>query len=130
MTPAAKTNLDALVQKTLAVQPRADPGAVEDVDSGRLDQPCPDAAQYIFAAALLQNDIGDAAIMQQLTQQQARGAGADDRDLRAHCSVTGGLAGGMAAFGDQHRALENITTVLCRLKPPITIIMIALWAAH
>lgn len=45
--------------------------------------------------------------MQQLTPQQARGARADDRDLRARCSVIRSPAAGMAAFLDQHFALDT-----------------------
>ena len=42
-----------------------------------------DAAEHVFGAAPLEDHVVDAGLVQQRAEQQARGAGADDRDLGA-----------------------------------------------
>jgi hypothetical protein len=84
LPPSAKADRDAVMHETLAMEPFADAGAVEQTDRPVLDQAGADAAQHIFAAALLENDVGDAVDLKQLPEEQAGRAGADDRDLGSH----------------------------------------------
>src|SRR5271166_3767155 len=86
LPPSAKADLDAVMNETLAMKPVADAGAVEQTDRPVLDQAGANTAQHIFAAALLENDVGDAVDLKQLPEEQAGRAGADDRDLGAHVS--------------------------------------------
>ena len=84
-TPAAKADLDILMDKALAAKPgAADTGAVEEIDRSLLDYAGADAAQYVFAASPFDDDVGDAPIVQELPEQQAGRARADNRELGAH----------------------------------------------
>ena len=66
------------------MQPRTEPGFVEQIDRALLEHAGPHPRQHMLAVGAFENDIVDADAGQQLPEQQAGRAGADDRDLRAH----------------------------------------------
>ncbi len=84
MPLVAKAQLDAMVDQALLVHPGADACLVEQVLRDLLDDAGAYAAEHVVLAALLDDDGVDAGLVQQLAEQQARRAGADDRDLRTH----------------------------------------------
>jgi hypothetical protein len=45
---------------------------------------CPDTAQYIFTGAALDDDVGDACVMQELAEQKAGRPGTDNCNLGTH----------------------------------------------
>jgi hypothetical protein len=59
-------------------------GAVEEIDGPPLDHAGTDATQHVLAAALLECDVGNAVLVQELAEEQARRAGPDDRYLGPH----------------------------------------------
>ena len=71
----------------------SDTGFVEQVDADLLKHPCANAREHILAGLALQNHGVNAGLVQQLTEQQARGAGTDDgeadfpalQSLLVHC---------------------------------------------
>src|SRR5689334_15748231 len=83
MAGVAERQLDAVVEKPFATHARAYAGLVEQVGRRLLEHAGSDAAQYVLAAASFQDDVVNAGAMQQLTEQQSRRPGADDRDLRS-----------------------------------------------
>ena len=80
----AEQELDAVVHQPLAVHPLAHAGLVEQVDADLLEDAGADAAEHVLAAHPLDDDVVDPGVVQQLAEQQARGTGADDGDLRPH----------------------------------------------
>ena len=81
---AVDADLDAVVHQAFAVHARADAGLVEQIHRALLDDAGADAAEHIVAGLPLQDDVVDAGAVQQLPEQQAGRAGADDGDLGAH----------------------------------------------
>jgi len=65
---------------------RAHARLVEQVDADLLEHPGADAREHVVAAALLEDDVVDARLVQQGAQDEARGAGADDCNLGPHDS--------------------------------------------
>ncbi len=98
MTRAVEADLDAVVDQPLGMHALADAGLVQEVGHALLDDACPDAAQHIIAAALLQDDVVDALAVEKLAQEQARRARADDPDLGAHGVRS---LGGLSSVVDQ-----------------------------
>ena len=82
LDPAAEGELHAVVDQALAVQARADAGGVEQLHGAALEQPGTDPRLDVVAGPALEHDGVDAMAVQQLREQQARGARADDGDLR------------------------------------------------
>ena len=72
------------VHQPLGVQARAHAGFVEHRDGALFENAGANAAEHVLGRALLENDVVDAGALQQLPEQQAGGAGADDGDLGAH----------------------------------------------
>ena len=78
---AAPEHLEAAVHQPLAVHARADADLVQQIDADLLEHAGADAAEHVRARLALEDHGVDAGLGQQLAEQQARGAGADDRDL-------------------------------------------------
>ena len=85
---ASETQLHAIVRQAFGVQALGDAGGLQQVDGGLLQHAGADAAEHVARAALLDHDVGDARLRQQLAEQQARGAGADDGNLGFHGVVS------------------------------------------
>ncbi len=83
MPRTAERQFDAVVEQAFTAHASPDAGFVQKVDCCLLEHPGANPAQDIFAAATFQDDIVDAGLVQQLSEQQARGARADDRNLGA-----------------------------------------------
>ena len=83
MPRSAERQLDPVVQQSFAMHARAEARLVEQVDRRLLEHAGADAAEHVFAAAALEDDVVDAGVVQQLAEEQARGTCADDRDLGA-----------------------------------------------
>jgi hypothetical protein len=79
--PAVDAQLDAAVDQPLAVQALADLRLVEQVHRPPLEHAGSDTALDVGAAASFQDDGLDAGQVQDLGEQQPRGAGAHDPDL-------------------------------------------------
>jgi len=81
---AIEAHVEAVVRQALGVHALADASLVEQVDADLLQHTGADAREHVVAAALLEDDVVDARLVQQGAQDQARGSGADDRDLGTH----------------------------------------------
>lgn len=67
---------------------RADTRLVEQIDSYLFDDASADAAKNIFGGLPLKNDVIDAMLVEELTEQQSRRAGAYDSDLCSHVFIS------------------------------------------
>ena len=83
---AFDADLRPVMHEALAVHAGADAGLVDQIDRDLLDHAGADAAQHVLAGVPLEDDVVDAVLVEQLAEQQAGRAGADDRDLRSHVS--------------------------------------------
>jgi len=81
MHAAIECHFETVVHHAFALQALADSGFDEQVDRALLEQAGPDTRLDILARALLHDYGIDTVAMQQLRQQQAGWAGADDGDL-------------------------------------------------
>jgi hypothetical protein len=77
------------IHQTRAVEARADAGKIDKIDSADRDQSGANTAQQMFLGPVPEDHLGDTVIVQQLAQQQALRAGADDRNLRLHRPIFG-----------------------------------------
>jgi hypothetical protein len=77
----AEHQLDAVVHRAPVVHARAHAGLVQQVHRDLLQDAGADAAQHIVATLALQDHVVDAGLVQQLAEQQAGRACADDGDL-------------------------------------------------
>ena len=97
---ALEADLDALVHQTLALQAVAHAGAHEQIDRAVLEHAGSDTLLDVLARSTLEDDGFDPLLGQQVRQHQARGAGADDANLRTHrrppCS--GSVAGSVQCW--------------------------------
>jgi hypothetical protein len=82
MTLAVELELDAVVDDSLALHPLAHPRLGEQVGGSLLEDAGADPRLYILAGAALDHHRVDALEVQEVRERQARGAGADDPDLR------------------------------------------------
>ncbi|MBA7659170.1 hypothetical protein ES703_67143 [subsurface metagenome] len=80
---AAEGQLQAVMHQPLAVSARTSADLVEQTHGAFLEQAGADAAEHIVAGLPLQDHIVDAVEVQQLPEQQAGRAGADDGHLGA-----------------------------------------------
>ena len=87
MALAAKQQFDAVVRQAFGAHARIGLGLGQQIHRDLFEHPGADAAQHIVGAALLQDDVVDSCFMQQLSQKQACGAGADDCHLCTHLSL-------------------------------------------
>jgi hypothetical protein len=85
---AAEHQLDGVVDDAVAVHAVAHARLVHQVHGHLLQDAGADAAQHVVAGLPLQDDVVDAGLVQQLAEQEAGGAGADDGDLGAHGCVS------------------------------------------
>src|SRR5262245_42913940 len=76
-------DLRSVVNQSIAVQAVADAGLLQELHRSLLDQTGANPFQHVVRRMPFENDIVDAMAVQKLPEQQARRAGADDRDLRA-----------------------------------------------
>ena len=72
------------MDQAFAMQPRGGTGAFEHLDRTLFENAGTDAAFDMGAAALFEDDVFDSGPIEKLRQQEARGPGADDDDLRSH----------------------------------------------
>ena len=86
MAHAVDANLHAFVHEPVGMHTRADARLVKQIDGDLFDNAGADAVKDVFAGLPLDDDVIDAVFMEKLTEQQARGAGTDDRDLGSHVS--------------------------------------------
>ena len=86
MERAAESEREAVMDETFVIQAFADAGLVQEVDHALFEHASTDARQHIVGAAPFEDDVVDAGARQELPKQQSRGPGADDGDLRPHCS--------------------------------------------
>ena len=93
MARASEDKFDAVVDDAFFLHASADARLVQHVHRGLLQNARADAAQDVAAALALDDHIGDAGLVQQLTEQQPGGARADDGDLGSHgwCLLKCGL---------------------------------------
>ncbi|MCY1556863.1 hypothetical protein D9M68_936600 [compost metagenome] len=87
---AGKHQLDAVVHRAFGLHALAHAGLGQQVHRDLLQDAGADAAQHIVAALALDDDVVDAGLVQQLAEQQAGRAGADDGDLGSHVLSPGG----------------------------------------
>lgn len=76
--------LDAIVRQALGVRARAHAGLVQQVHADLLQHPGADAAEHVLGVALFNDDGIDAGLVEQLAEQKAGGACANDGNLGTH----------------------------------------------
>jgi len=92
MARAAEGKLEAVMDQPLAMQARGDADLVQEIDGALFEHAGANARQHIVAIHAFENDGVDAMTVQQLAEQQAGRASADDGDLSAQKPVRpGGL---------------------------------------
>ena len=96
-----KQHVKAAVHQAVAVHARAHTGLIEQVHGGLLQHPGADAAQHIVRRLALHNHRVDAGLVQELPQQQACRARADDGHLG-----TKGMGHGLSLEG-VHQVQRN-----------------------
>src|SRR5579883_176876 len=80
-------DLHALVHKAVLVHARADAGLVEQINGGLLDDAGADSPLNVFCGLPFEDDVVDAVLVQELSEQQSRRARSDNHDLCAHALV-------------------------------------------
>ena len=83
MAHAVDANLHAFVHEPVGMHARADARLVKQIDRDLLDDAGANAAEHVFAGLPFENDIVDAMLVQELTEQESRRAGSDNGDLGA-----------------------------------------------
>ena len=83
MACAVDTNLHTFMHEPVRVHAGADARFVKKIDRDLLDNAGANAAKHVFAGLPFENDIVDAMLVQELTEQQSRRAGSDNGDLGA-----------------------------------------------
>ena len=83
------------MDEPLAVQALGHARLLQQRDRALLQHAGADAAEHVFAAPPLQHDVGDAVKVQQPREQQPRGPGSDDGDLRVQGRPPAGGATGL-----------------------------------
>ena len=81
----ANQQLDTFVHQAFAVHTFGHTGLAQQVDRALLQHTGADAAQHVLGGLALDDHRVDTGVMQQLTQQQARRARANDCNLSFHC---------------------------------------------
>ena len=84
VTLAAKTEVQPLMRQAFALQPFAHAHLDHQIDGALLQHPGAHALDHILLAAVFNDDRIDALQVQQVSQQQAGGPGADDANLCMH----------------------------------------------
>ena len=92
MALAVVAQLDALVDRALAVHPLADAGLAQRVHRALLEHAGAHALHDVVLVAVLEHDGLDPVQVQQVSEQQAGRAGPDDGDLGVYpqtsCAVS------------------------------------------
>ncbi len=86
---AVDQQLEAVVDQSLASHARADAHLLKQVGGDLLEDSGADAAPHVFGGLALDDDVVDAGLVEQLSEQQARRPRADDGDLGTHEVVSG-----------------------------------------
>ena len=81
MARAAEGELDAMMHEAVMMQPRRDADLVQQADGALFEHARANPPEDVVAVLALENDVVDAVAMQQLSEQQARRASADDGNL-------------------------------------------------
>ena len=81
---ALEQQLDTVMGQAFLIHAGVGTRRLEQVHRDLFKHAGANAAQHVVGAALLEDDVVDASLVQQLAQKQARGARADDGDLSAH----------------------------------------------
>ena len=81
MAPARPQQLEAAARQAFGMHARTDAHLVEQVDGGLLQHAGADAAEHVVAGLALEDHRVDAGLVQQLSEQQAGRAGANDDDV-------------------------------------------------
>ena len=81
---ALEQQLDAVMRQAIGMGAGAHACLVQQVHADLLQHPGADAAEHVVGAALLDDDGVNARLVEQLTEQQAGGAGTNDGNLGAH----------------------------------------------
>ena len=84
MALALEQHVEAAVDQAFLVHARADTHLVQQVHGDLFQNAGANTAQHVVAALALHDDGVDTGLVQQLAEQQAGGAGADDSDLGTH----------------------------------------------
>ena len=84
MALAVELELDPVVDDPVALHPLADAGLGEQVGDALLQDSRADPRLDVVAAPVLEHDRVDPLQVEQVREHEARGAGTDDADLRAH----------------------------------------------
>ncbi|MNF67190.1 hypothetical protein D3C84_489960 [compost metagenome] len=77
----AQGQLKAAMHQPFGVHALADPGLAQQVDHALFQDAGADSLLYVVRCLAFDDHGGDAGVVQQLAEQQARGAGADNGDL-------------------------------------------------
>ena len=87
MARAVDANLHTLVDEAIRMHARADAGLVEQIHCDLFDDAGADPAKDVVGGLPLKDDVINAVLMEQLTEQESGRAGSDDGDLRACLSL-------------------------------------------
>jgi hypothetical protein len=71
------------VHEPVGMHARADARLVKKIDRDLLDDAGANAAEHVFAGLPFENNVVDAVLVQELTEQESRRASSDDGDLGA-----------------------------------------------
>jgi hypothetical protein len=86
MTGPFDANLRSFMRESVVVHASAGACLVEEIDCDLLDDAGADAAEHMLAGVPLDDNIVDPLVMQELAEQKAGRAGADNDNLRPHGS--------------------------------------------
>ena len=81
---AFHTNLRTLMHEPIAVHAGAHSGLVEKIDCDLFDHASANTTEYMFASVPFDDDVVDAALVEELPKQEAGRAGANYGDLGSH----------------------------------------------
>ena len=88
VSATAETQVDSVMLEADAIQARAEPELVHQVDGSLLQHAGANALFHILAAAIFDDDGIDAFALEEMRKKQTGGTGANDADLRAHARPT------------------------------------------
>jgi hypothetical protein len=81
---AAEKQLEAAVHQAFGVHPSSNAGFVHQVDAHLFEDASADSAEHVVGGLAFENDVVDAGLVEQLSEQQARRACTDDGNLCSH----------------------------------------------
>ncbi|KAF1050817.1 MAG: hypothetical protein GAK43_02660 [Stenotrophomonas maltophilia] len=84
LTTAIQDQLETIVGQAFGIQALADAGLAQQVDATLFQYPGANASEHIVGGLALKDDVVDSGTLQQLAEQQASRAGADDGDTGFH----------------------------------------------